>query len=54
MVEQVANTLESLEETVEVVRLASHETGQQRTVGAPMPQILEETVEMEREGVPLV
>ena len=48
MVEQVANALESLEETVEVVTLASHETAQQRTVGAPMPQILEETVEMER------
>ena len=36
---------EFLEETDMVVRMAPHGRVQQRTVGAPMPQIWEETVE---------
>ena len=53
---QKVNALESLEEAVEVVRLAPRELLQRRIdpkmVNAP--ESPEETVEVEREGVPLV
>ena len=44
--EQIVNALESREETVGVGKLSPHERVQQRTVEAPMPQTLKETVEV--------
>ena len=51
--DQMVTAPKSPEETVIVVRMAPHGRLQLRTVGAPMSQILEETVELVKEGVPL-